>query len=151
MEELKQGHKKNFYKSHDRIEDLLTAMGKIDFKGTTAPALRNGVGQLKANTKKGDESTTGLVKPDEIKQSFKDATKFNAELVQYFPSEAYQIDLIKRELKQHHFDLSGLIKDVDVHATSTKDNVDRARRKLFLRKKYAGTSKWSPKADLRVW
>jgi hypothetical protein len=48
MEELKQGHKKNFYKSHHRIEDLLTVLkGKIDFKGTTAPALRNGVGQLK--------------------------------------------------------------------------------------------------------
>lgn len=113
--------------------------------------MRDGVGQLKANTEQGNKSTTGLVHPDDITKSFGDATKFNAELAQYFPNEAYQIELIKRELKQHHFDLSGLIKDVDVHATSTHDNLERVKRKLFLRQKYAGTNRWSPKADMKVW
>jgi hypothetical protein len=79
------------------------------------------------------KSTTGLVKPTELSKNFDDAAKFNAEIMEYFPTEAKRIELLRRELKQHHFDLANLIKDVYVHADGTYDNLDRLKRKLWLR------------------
>jgi len=37
---------------------------------------------------------------------------------------------LQRELKIHHFDLANLIKDVEVHAMATRDNLERVIRKL---------------------
>jgi len=56
---------------------------------------------------------------------------------------------LKRELKLHHFDLANLIKDVNVHASGTHDNLDRVKRKLFLRQKYA--ARLTPRQDVKIW
>jgi len=133
MEEMQQGHIENIYDTHEAIEDLLTSMNGLNFKGSTAPALKRGIGQLRSNSKEANKSTTGLVKPENIHKNFADATQFNAEIAKYYPAEARRIEELKRELKLHHFDLANLIKDVNVHASGTHDNLDRVKRKLFLR------------------
>ena len=77
-----------------------------------------------------------MAKPDEIRKNFGDASRFNAEIHRYFPGQARVIEEQKRDLKIHHFELANLIKDVNVHASGTHDNLDRVMRKLFLRQKY---------------
>jgi DNA repair ATPase RecN len=54
-------------------------------------------------------------------------------------------------LKVHHFDLANQIKDVELMAQTTKDNLRRSVRKLNLRKKYEGTPKLSPSFDVKIW
>lgn len=56
---------------------------------------------------------------------------------------------MKRDLKLHHLELANLIKDVSVHAESTKDNLERVARKLNLRNKYKARIK--PVQDYKIW
>jgi len=57
--------------------------------------------------------------------------------------------VLKTQLKQHHLDLANLIKDVNVHAEGTKDNLHRVKSKLFLRKKYE--KKLTARQDVKIW
>jgi hypothetical protein len=57
-------------------------------------------------------------------------------------------------LKIHHFDLANAIKDVELLATTTKDNIRRSVRKLDLRKSYMDGSKGkplTPSLDVKIW
>lgn len=68
-----------------------------------------------------------------------------------YPKEAYIIETIRRSLKLLHFDLANLVKDVHLQAEQTKDNLQRAKSKLFLRKKIEGMNKLSAKLDKKIW
>jgi len=50
MEEIQKGHIENIYDTHEAIEGLLTSMNQLNFKGKTAPALKQGLNQLKSNS-----------------------------------------------------------------------------------------------------
>jgi len=57
-------------------------------------------------------------------------------------------------LKLHHFDLANAIKDTELLAQTTKDNLNRSVRKLNLRQKYADGEKsrpLTPTMDLKIW
>jgi len=117
---------------------MLTVLEEKDksFQGGTAPAIIAGMEQLENNSDTADKSTKGLVKPEEVAKSFADSAEFHGEIARFFPEQSNRIGVLKKELKGHHYDLANLIMDVNNHARSTHDNVERCQRKLFLRDKY---------------
>jgi len=68
-----------------------------------------------------------------------------------YPKQAYVIETVRRSLKLLHFDLANLTQDVKLQAETTKDNLQRAKSKLFLRKKIEGLNKLSAKLDRKIW
>jgi hypothetical protein len=68
-----------------------------------------------------------------------------------FPEEYKEIHNIKQTLKLHHFTLSNTIKDVELLAKSTKNNLRRSIRKLNLRKKYTDADKLKASTDRKIW
>lgn len=54
-------------------------------------------------------------------------------------------------MKIHHFDLSNAIKDVELLADTTKNNLRRSIRKLQLRKKYLDEDRLKPLTDAKIW
>lgn len=58
---------------------------------------------------------------------------------------------MRQDLKIHHFTLSNTIKDVELLAASTKQNLRRSIRKLNLRAKYLDNGKITPTFDAKIW
>lgn len=102
---------------------------------------------MKYGEKVGKES----VDPKKIQQSFADSAQFNAEIAKMFPKSYVAISGLRQDLKVHHFDLMNTIKDVELLATSTKDNLRRAIRKLDLRKKYIAGDGLNANTDAKIW
>jgi len=119
--------------SMDSILELAKS-NKIDFKGSVAPALKNGNAQLDKNVKFGDKTAKSTVKPEAVTKSFGDSAQFAAEISKMFPKEYKIVTKLRQDLKLHHFDLANAIKDTELLATTTKDNLNRSVRKLNLRK-----------------
>lgn len=84
-------------------------------------------------------------------QSFADSAKFAAEVKQMFPKEYEVITRLRQNLKLHHFDLSNQIKEVELLAQTTLDNIGRSVRKLNLRKKYELNGRMTPTFDVKIW
>ena len=68
-----------------------------------------------------------------------------------FPADYAKVTKHRQDLKVHHFDLANIIKDVELLAQSTKDNIGRSVRKLNLRKKYDDKGKLTPSFDAKIW
>jgi hypothetical protein len=68
-----------------------------------------------------------------------------------FPKSYTAITGLRQDLKIHHFELMNTIKDVELLAQSTKDNLRRSFRKLDLRKKYIEGDGLSPNTDEKIW
>lgn len=68
-----------------------------------------------------------------------------------FPKEYETITKLRQDLKIHHVDLANQIKDVELMAQTTKDNLRRSVRKLNLRKRYEGEGRLSPTMDVKIW
>jgi len=49
------------------------------------------------------------------------------------------------------FDISNLVKDTELIATSTKNNLSRLHRRMALRLKYQGTEKLEGSTDFKIW
>ena len=132
----------------DSIEDLVTALSS---KKKVQDALTGGVGTLTKNANYGDKATKETVKPEDLSKNFRDAQEFNFEMSRQYPKQAYVIETVRRSLKLLHFDLANLTQDVKLQAETTKDNLQRAKSKLFLRKKIEGLNKLSAKLDRKIW
>jgi hypothetical protein len=91
------------------------------------------------------------VKPEEIERSFADSQQFNAEIKEMFPEEYVIVTEVVTALKLLHFDLGNQIKDVSLLATTTKDGIARAVRKLNLRKRYLDEDRITPTFDVKIW
>jgi len=115
------------------------------------PALEKGSKQLAENVKWGKKSGDESVDPKKIQKSFADSAQFNAEISKMFPKSYTKIAALRQDLKIHHFDLMNTIKDVELLATSTKDNLRRSIRKLDLRKKYQDGSGLKANTDAKIW
>jgi DNA repair ATPase RecN len=126
----------------------LVKSNKIDVKKSTMPALNNGSKALNKNVDWAARSSKGTVKPEEVTKNFSETAKFAAEIKSMFPKDYATITKLRQDLKVHHFDLANQIKDVELMAQTTKDNLRRSVRKLNLRKKYEGTPKLSPSFDV---
>lgn len=122
--------------------------GKTDLK-----ALNGGNDQLKKNVEFGDKTTKGTVKPAEVTKSFGDSAQFAAEISSMFPEDYAVVTRLRQDLKVHHFDLGNAIKDVELLAQTTKDNLRRSVKKLELRKKYEENGKIvaKPNLDVKIW
>jgi hypothetical protein len=57
----------------------------------------------------------------------------------------------KLALKNHHFDLANLIKDVELIATSTIDNLERVYMCLRVRDKWKMEGRFSKKKATGIW
>jgi len=68
-----------------------------------------------------------------------------------FPEGYAELAKLRQDLKIHHFTLSNTIKDVELLATATKDNLRRSFRKLDLRKKYSDENRLSVNTDEKIW
>lgn len=70
-----------------------------------------------------------------------------------FPKEYEVVTKLRQDLKIHHFDLGNAIKDVELLAQTTKDNLNRSIKKLNLRKKYEekGTLASKPNTEIKIW
>lgn len=138
----------------DAALELLTTLNKsakLDIAGKTKPALQNGSKALKDNVKFGEKTTTNTVKPEEVKKNFGDSAQFAAEIAKMFPKEYEVVTKLRQDLKIHHFDLGNQIKDVELLASMTKDNLRRSIRKLALREKYLEGNKLKPSTDAKIW
>lgn len=129
----------------------LNKSGKVDMKGKTNPALKNGAKQLSNNVKFGDKTTKGTVNPVEVAKSFGDSASFAAEIYKMFPKEYGIVTQLRQDLVLHHHDLANAIKDVDLLAMTTSDNLGRSIRKLNLRKRYIEGDKLKPLTDAKIW
>jgi hypothetical protein len=132
----------------------LNKSNKINFKGSVAPALKGGNAQLNKNVKFGDKTAKNTVKPEKVTKSFADSAQFAAEINKMFPKEYGIVTKLRQDLKLHHFDLANAIKDTELLAQTTKDNLRRSMRKLKLRKDYADGKKskpLKPLMDLKIW
>lgn len=58
---------------------------------------------------------------------------------------------LRQDLKVHHFDLMNTIKDVELLAQSTMDNLSRSVKKLNLRKKYLDQDRLKASTDEKIW
>lgn len=54
-------------------------------------------------------------------------------------------------LKMHHLDLANLIKDVELIAVSTVDNLSRVFSKLGVRSRYIKADKYTPTRSGKIW
>lgn len=54
-------------------------------------------------------------------------------------------------MKIHHFSLSNNIKDVELLADTTKNNLRRSIRKLDLRADYRAEGRLKPNTDAKIW
>jgi hypothetical protein len=131
--------------------DSLAKSGKVDMKGKVTPGLKGGEKSLKKNVEFGDKSTKGMVKPEEVTKNFGDSAQFAAEINKMFPKEYGIVTKLRQDLKIHHFDLANSIKDVELLAQTTKDNLRRSIKKLNLRKKYLDGDKLKPSTDAKIW
>jgi hypothetical protein len=68
-----------------------------------------------------------------------------------FPESYKRISAHRQDLKILHFELMNQIKDVELLATSTKDNLRRSIRKLDLRKKFIEGEGLSANTDEKIW
>lgn len=68
-----------------------------------------------------------------------------------FPKQYEIVTKLRQDLKVHHFDLGNQIKDVELMATTTKDNLRRSFKKLELRKRYLGSDRLKPVTDAKIW
>lgn len=68
-----------------------------------------------------------------------------------FPKSYKAISHLRQELKLHHYDLLNTIKDVELIAQSTKDNLKRAVRKLNLRKRFKDADRLKASTDEKIW
>lgn len=68
-----------------------------------------------------------------------------------FPKEYAIVAKLRQDLKIHHFELSNAIKDVELLADTTKNNLRRSIRKLNLRKKYLTEDRLKPNTDAKIW
>lgn len=130
---------------------ILNKSAKLDVAGKTKPALEGGAKALGDNVKFGEKTTKDTVKPEEVSKNFADSATFAAEISTMFPTEYGVVTKLRQDLKIHHFDLSNAIKDVELLATTTKDNLRRSIRKLDLRKKYLDGDRLKPNTDAKIW
>ena len=124
---------------------------KVDMKGKVVPGLKGGSKQLDKNVKFGDKTTKGVVKPENVAKNFGDSAQFQAEIHSMFPKEYGVVSKLRQDLKIHHFDLANAIKDVELLATTTRDNLGRSMRKLNLRKRYEEKGRLKPSTDAKIW
>jgi len=68
-----------------------------------------------------------------------------------FKEEYGVVTKLRQDLKVHHFDLANAIKDVELLATTTKDNLRRSIKKLALRKRYLEGDRLKPSTDAKIW
>jgi len=129
----------------------LTKSKKIDMKGKVTPGLTGGKDSLKKNVEFGDKTTKGTVKPESVTKNFADSAQFAAEIYKMYPKEYGTVTKLRQDLKVHHFDLANAIKDVELLAQTTKDNLRRSIKKLNLRKKYLDGDKLKPSTDAKIW
>jgi hypothetical protein len=108
----------------------LNKSGKVDMKGKVVPGLKGGKDSLDKNVKFGDKTTKNTVKPEAVTKNFGDSAQFAAEISKMFPKEYGVVTKLRQDLKIHHFDLANAIKDVELLATTTKDNLRRSIKKL---------------------
>jgi len=131
--------------------EMFNKSNKIDVKGKMVPNMKNGSKGLKDNVAFGEKTTKGTVKPEEVSKNFGDSAQFAAEINKMFPKEYKIVTKLRQDLKIHHFDLANQIKDVELLAQTTKDNIRRSVRKLQLRKKYLDNGKMKPTFDVKIW
>jgi hypothetical protein len=129
----------------------LTKSKKIDMKGKVTPGLKGGKDSLKKNVEFGDKTTKGTVKPESVTKNFADSAQFAAEIYKMYPKEYGTVTKLRQDLKVHHFDLANAIKDVELLAQTTKDNLRRSIKKLHLRKKYLDGDRLKPSTDAKIW
>jgi len=129
----------------------LNKSGKVDMKGKVVPGLKGGKDSLDKNVKFGDKTAKGTVKPEAVTKSFGDSAQFAAEINKMFPKEYKVVVQLRQDLKIHHFDLANSIKDVELLATTTKDNLRRSIKKLALRKRYLEGDRLKPSTDAKIW
>jgi hypothetical protein len=59
---------------------------------------------------------------------------------------------LRQDLKIHHLNLANTVKEVELLATTTKNNISRSVKRLNLRKRYLGTpGKLTPLIDAKIW
>lgn len=68
-----------------------------------------------------------------------------------FPKSYTRMVALRQDLKVHHFDLMNTIKDVELLAQSTMDNLSRSVKKLNLRKKYLDQDRLKASTDEKIW
>ena len=129
----------------------LNKSGKVDMKGQVVPGLKGGKDSLTKNVKFGDKTTKSTVKPESVTKNFGDSAQFAAEISSMFKEEYRVVTKLRQDLKVHHFDLANAIKDVELLATTTKDNLRRSIKKLALRKRYLEGDRLKPSTDAKIW
>jgi len=90
------------------------------------------------------------VDPRKIQHAFK-ASAFNAEIAGVYPKESKEIHDLKNKLKIHHLDLSNIIKDGELIASSTQTNLKRTQRVLVLRDKYKDAKQLDARKETMLW
>ena len=68
-----------------------------------------------------------------------------------FPKEYIVVTKLRQDLKIHHFDLVAAVKDVELLASTTKDNLANSVKRLNLRKKYLDDGRLKPNTDAKIW
>jgi len=76
---------------------------------------------------------------------------FAAGMAKLFPNEYKKVIGLRQDLKIHHFTLTNMIKDVEMLASNTKDNLRRSIRKMDLRKKKLNDGVLTPTFDRKIW
>jgi hypothetical protein len=77
----------------------------------------------------------------------KDVWLFDDVSKKYFAHNAQ----IRQESKLLGFDIMNFIKDVQLMAVSTKDNLSRIERSINLREKYMSKLEDNPAMDIKLW
>lgn len=117
------------------LQNSIDAIVMLAQKGAGRTAIKNGVKTLSDNVKTTEKGATKGVDPHKIQQAFK-GSKFNAQIAAIYPKEHAKIEAMKKKMKEHHLDLSNLIMDAELVASSTKTNVARTQKILTLRDRY---------------
>jgi N-methylhydantoinase B/oxoprolinase/acetone carboxylase alpha subunit len=91
------------------------------------------------------------VNPEEIQKNFADSADFQAKIARLFPTQYDKVQKLRQDLKIHHFELSNITKNVELLASSTKQNLRRSIRKLQLREKYENSDRLTPETDVKIW
>lgn len=125
------------------------------FAKTHGPMIKGIAGVVK-NVIWGEQVTVKTVDVKAIDRSFDDSKKFVAEIKSRFPNSHARIVSLRNDLKQHHFDLSGVIQDVSLMADSTEHGASKVERNLGLRarlmqKGKINNSKEGLMMDVKLW
>ena len=92
-----------------------------------------------------------ITKPGEMNKVFGSSARFAAQISDLLPHEYNTLIKLRQDLKVHHFDLSNAIKDVELTAQSTRDNMSRTIRKMKLRARYVKAKKLKDSTDAKIW